>query len=71
VLFLHIIVILANIIVHFILNKSQAISKERKWVPDSSGFVEEQSASFPGRDDDLRTLFCLTSSLARLAARAA
>ena len=70
-LFLHIIVILANIIVHFILNKSQAISKERKWVPDSSGFVEEQSASFPGRDDDLRTLFCLTSSLARLAARAA
>lgn len=40
-------------------------------IPESSGFVEEQSASFPGRDEDLKTLFCLTNSLALLAARAA
>lgn len=40
-------------------------------IPDSSGFVDEQSASFPGREEDRKTLFCLTSSLALFAARAA
>jgi hypothetical protein len=40
-------------------------------IPDSSGFVDEQSASFPGREDERKTLFCLTSSLALFAARAA
>ena len=42
-----------------------------KALPDSSGFVAEQSASFPGREEDFRTLFVLTNSLARLAAIAA
>ena len=45
--------------------------KKKQNIPDSSGFVDEQSASFPGRDDDLSTLFCLTNSLALFAARAA
>lgn len=40
-------------------------------LPASSGFVAEQSASFPGREDDLKTLFCLTNSRALFAARAA
>lgn len=40
-------------------------------LPDSSGFVDVQSASFPGRDDERKTLFCLTSSLALFAAKAA
>lgn len=40
-------------------------------IPHSSGFVDEQSASFPGRDEDLKTLFCLTNSLALFAAKAA
>ena len=40
-------------------------------LPDSSGFVDEQSANFPGSDDDRKTLFCLTNSLALFAAKAA
>jgi len=40
-------------------------------IPHSSGSVDEQSASFPGREEDLNTLFCLTNSLALFAARAA
>jgi hypothetical protein len=47
------------------------IRKKEQNVPDSSGLVDEQSASFPGSDDDLNTLFCLTNSLALFAARAA
>ena len=39
--------------------------------PDSSGFVDAQSASFPGSDEDFKTLFVLTNSLALLAANAA
>jgi hypothetical protein len=39
--------------------------------PDSSGLVEAQSASFPGSEEDFKTLFVLTNSLARLAANAA
>lgn len=47
------------------------LHKSKLNIPDSSGFVAEQSASFPGRDEDLKTLFCLTNSLALFAARAA
>lgn len=42
-----------------------------QYIPDTSGSVDEQSASFPGSDDDFKTLFDLTSSLALLAAKAA
>ena len=45
--------------------------KKIEQLPDSSGSVHEQSASFPGRDDDFKTLFCLTNSLALFAAKAA
>lgn len=45
--------------------------RSKATLPDSSGFVDEQSASFPGRDDDFNTLFCRTNSLALFAARAA
>lgn len=45
--------------------------KEEFVIPASSGFVAEQSASFPGRDEDFKTPFCLTNSLALFAARAA
>ena len=45
--------------------------KKIEQLPDSSGSVDEQSASFPGRDDDFKTLFCLTNSLALFAAKAA
>ena len=46
-------------------------NNESENLPDSSGLVEEQSASFPGREDDFRTLFDLTNSLALFAANAA
>jgi hypothetical protein len=39
--------------------------------PDSSGLLDAQSASFPGSEEDFNTLFVLTNSLARLAAKAA
>lgn len=42
-----------------------------KSIPDSSGFVDEQTTSFTGRDEDFKTLFCLTNSLALFAAKAA
>jgi hypothetical protein len=42
-----------------------------QYIPDTSGSVDEQSASFPGSDDDFKTLFDLTNSLALLAAKAA
>lgn len=45
--------------------------RKAKYIPHSSGFLDEQSASFPGRDEDLNTLFSLTNSLALFAARAA
>lgn len=53
------------------LKTRESSHKKKQNIPDSSGFVVEQSASFPGRDDDLSTLFCLTNSLALFAARAA
>ena len=53
------------------LKTRESSHKKKQNIPDSSGFVDEQSASFPGRDDDLSTLFCLTNSLALFAARAA
>lgn len=46
-------------------------TKRAQYIPDSSGFVDEQSANFPGSDEDLSTPFCLTKSLALFAARAA
>lgn len=51
--------------------QQQRSDSEIRTLPASSGFVEEQSASFPGRDDDLKTLFCRTNSLALFAASAA
>lgn len=39
--------------------------------PDSAGLEDAQSASFPGSEEDFKTLFVLTNSLARLAANAA
>lgn len=42
-----------------------------EFIPDSSGSVDEQSDSFPGSDEDFKTLFDLTNSLALLAAKAA
>jgi len=48
-----------------------SFTKLKTIIPHSSGFEDEQSASFPGRDEDLNTLFCLTNSLALFAARAA
>jgi hypothetical protein len=38
---------------------------------DSSEFVDSQSASFPGSEDDFKTLFVLTNSLAGFAAKSA
>ena len=46
-------------------------TKKAQYIPDSSGVVDEQSANFPGSDEDLSTLFCLTKSLALFAAIAA
>lgn len=54
-----------------LVNFNHKLNMTHGQLPHSSGFVDEQSANFPGREEDFSTLFDLTNSLARFAAMAA